>query len=251
MDVEIDLTKSIDENASLYFEQAKKAKKKIEGAKLIIEETQKKLKKLLKDEPVVEVEVEKRKKHWYEKFRWFITTSGMLVVGGRDATSNEIIIKKHADKGDLVLHTDMAGSPFFVIKAEGKPIDAQTLREAADATATFSRAWKLGLQSQDVFYVKPNQVSKSAQSGESLGKGAFMIYGETKYLENKVNLCIGSYEGGVMSGPCSAIKKWCKNVIELKQGNKKASDVAKKIHKKLNVDVDLALRSLPAGEFEL
>ena len=30
----------------------------------------------------------------YMKFRWFISSDGFLCLGGRDATSNEIIIKK-------------------------------------------------------------------------------------------------------------------------------------------------------------
>ncbi|MBI2134495.1 DUF814 domain-containing protein [Candidatus Woesearchaeota archaeon] len=254
----LDLKKSIEENASDYYEKAKKIKKKIAGAGEALQKSLKKLRELEAKREKHEEKEEKlskakeRKKEWYEKFRWFISSDGFLVVGGRDATSNEIIIKKHAEKNDLVLHTDMAGSPFFVIKADNKKIPESTIREAADATCTFSRAWKLGLQSSDVFYVSPEQVSRKAKSGEYLTKGAFMIYGKTNYMENKANLAIGlAKDNAVMSGPLEAVKKHCEKYVVLKQGDEKASSIAKKISYKLggNLDLDEIIRALPAGNF--
>ena len=164
------------------------------------------------------------------------------------------MIKKHTEKNDLVLHTDMAGSPFFVIKSDNKEIPMSTIKEAADATCTFSKAWKLGLQNQDVFYVSPEQVSRKAKSGEYLTKGAFMIYGKTNYGENKVNLAIGNTnENAVMSGPVEAINKHCKKYITWQQGDEKVSSVAKKINFKLGkgLDLDDIIRALPAGGFKI
>jgi len=201
-----------------------------------------------------ENKVPEREKEWYEKFRWFVSSDGFLVIGGRDATSNEIVIKKHTDKNDLVLHTDMAGSPFFVILAEDKEIPTSTIKEAADAVCTFSRTWKLGLQATDVFYVKPDQVSKKTKAGEYMGKGAFMIYGKTNYIDNKINLAVGiTKERAVMSGPLEAIKKNCEKYITLKQGNEKVSSIAKKINYKLGkgLSLDEIIRALPAGNFKL
>ncbi|MBT3813972.1 DUF814 domain-containing protein, partial [Candidatus Woesearchaeota archaeon] len=180
MEIEIDLTKSVDENAGTYFNLAKKAKKKIEGAKKAVEVSKKKLEKLQKDEDkFMEVETKKlekkeRKKEWYEKFHWFVSSEDFLCVGGKDATSNEIIVKKHTDKDDLVFHTEMAGSPFFIVK-NGQSAKEETINEAAQATGVYSRAWKLGHTTADVFYVKPEQVSKEAQSGEYMSKGSFMV----------------------------------------------------------------------------
>jgi len=255
----LDLKKSIEENASDYFEKAKKIKKKIKGAEEALRHSIKKLKDLeaKKEKLAVEEEqkqsIKERKKEWYEKFRWFFSSDGFLVIGGRDATSNEIVIKKHTDKNDLVLHTDLAGSPFFVIKSEGKKIPESTIKEAADATCTFSRIWKLGLQASDVFYVTPDQVSRKAKSGEYLTKGAFMIYGKTNYVDNKVNLAVGlTKDRAIMSGPIESVKKNCEKYIILKQGNEKVSSIAKKIDYKLgkNIDLDEIIRSLPAGLFE-
>jgi predicted ribosome quality control (RQC) complex YloA/Tae2 family protein len=218
----------------------------------------KKLKELeeKKDKLAAEEEekLPERKKEWYEKFRWFISSKGFLVLGGRDATSNEIVIKKHTEANDLVLHTDMAGSPFFVIKSDKKTIPESTIKEAADAVCTFSKVWKLGLQTTDVFYVNPEQVTKKTRPGEYMGKGAFMIYGKTNYIENKVNLAIGiTKDNVIMSGPVEAIKKNCEKYITLKQGNEKVSSIAKKINYKLgkNLELDEIIRALPAGNFGL
>ena len=256
----LDLKKSIEENASDYFEKAKKIKKKIKGAEEALQQSLKKLKELEAKKEKLDIQEEQfkklpeRKKEWYEKFRWFFSSEDFLVLGGRDATSNEIVIKKHTDKNDLVLHTDMAGSPFFVIKAGDKKIPDSTINEAADAVCTFSRVWKLGLQTTDVFYVNPDQVSKKTRAGEYMGKGAFMIYGKTNYIENKVNLAIGiTKDRIIMSGPLEAIKKNCEKYFVLKQGNEKVSSIAKKINYKLgkSLDLDEIIRALPAGDFKL
>ena len=167
----LDLTKTIDQNAAVYFERAKKIKRKIEGAEKAFKENLKKMeeleakKKKIESKKLTEKKFRERKQEWYEKFRWFISSEGFLVIGGRDATSNEVVIKKHTEANDLVFHTDLAGSPFFVVKSENRQIGEKAKEEAADATCTFSRVWKLGLQTSPVFYVSPDQVSKKTKSG--------------------------------------------------------------------------------------
>ncbi len=252
------LTKSIDENAAIYFEKAKKIKKKITGAEKALAENLKKLQELeLKKGKIIieqskKEKLKERKKEWYEKFRWFISSEGFLVIGGRDATSNEIVIKKHTEPNDLVFHTDMAGSPFFVVKSEGKQIGEKTREEAADATVTFSRAWKLGLHTSNVFYVNPEQVSKKTKAGEYMGKGAFMIYGKTNYINNKINLAVGiTKKQQIMTGPIDAVKAYCEKYVALEQGNEKASAIAKYIQHKIGGIIDEIIRALPSGEFKI
>ena len=254
----LDLTKTIDENAAVYFEKAKKTKKKIAGAESALAENLKKLSQLEEKrekalaEKSKQEEFKERKKEWYEKFRWFISSDGFLVIGGRDATSNEVVIKKHAEANDLVFHTDMAGSPFFVVKSENKQIGDKTKEETADATCTFSTAWKLGLQTTSVFYVAPEQVSKKTKSGEYMGKGAFMIYGKTNYINNNVNLAVGITKNKqVMAGPIDAVKSNCEGRVVLVQGNEKASSVAKYIQHKIGGSMDEIIRALPSGGFKI
>ncbi|MEA2037794.1 MAG: NFACT RNA binding domain-containing protein [Nanoarchaeota archaeon] len=244
------LDKSLEENASLYYDKAKKMKKKICGAREALAETERKFKKLEKQKlkDVVKEEVLQRtaKKEWYEKFRWFTSSEGFLVIGGRDATTNEILVKKHTDKGDLVFHTDMIGSPFFVIKAD-KEIGEKTIKETADATVTFSRAWKLGMPNSSVFYCKPEQLTKEAPSGEYVPRGGFITKGKLAYVENNISCAIGIYEGRVMAGPLDAVKKHCEKYVEIVQGREKASGVAKYAHKKIGGSVDDIVRVLPSG----
>ncbi|MDP7115460.1 MAG: NFACT RNA binding domain-containing protein [Candidatus Woesearchaeota archaeon] len=253
MKIGLYLDKSIEENAGLYYDKAKKIKKKIEGARKALDEGLLKLKKLEKEQKVLEVkeEVVKVKKKWYEKFHWFVSSEGFLVIGGRDATSNEIVVKKHTDSNDLVLHTDMAGSPFFVIKSDGKEIGKDTIKEAADATVSFSRAWKLGLMTTSVFYVTPEQVSKKAQSGEYMSKGAFMIYGKVNYIDNEMSMAVGMFDGAIMAGPVSAVKKNCSKIVVVIQGKDKTSSVAKKIRYLVGGELDDIIRALPAGGVEV
>ncbi len=272
MQVKIYLNKTVEENAAEYFEKAKKAKKKLEGVKKALEEMRKKLAGLEKKQALdlkeikEQEEIKSREKRWYEKFRWFISSEGFLCVGGRDATSNEVLIKKHTEKNDIVFHTDMAGSPFFVVKTqsvlrmpetkvsehvktENKKVNEATLNECAIATASFSRAWKLGMNGLEVFYVKPDQVSKKAKAGEFLPKGAFMIYGETKYIKAKVELAVGVYENILMCGPVDAVKANCSKYVKVMQGNEKLSDAAKRLKKMFDVklSMDDIIRILPAG----
>jgi len=106
MEIKLSLKKSIEQNAAGYFEKAKKSRKKIAGAKKIIEEQKRALEKL-KRKKAEEIEKERQRQEylktkaerrkeraWYEKFRWFFTSEGFLAIGGRDATSNEIVVKK-------------------------------------------------------------------------------------------------------------------------------------------------------------
>ncbi|MCK4669791.1 MAG: DUF814 domain-containing protein [Nanoarchaeota archaeon] len=258
VEVVLDIRKNIDKNAAIYYEKAKKAKGKIDGAKKIVAESKKELEVVQKkkEEILKEMEKEKkekekkkvRKKEWYEKFRWFISSSGFLCIGGKDATTNDIIVKKHCDKGDLVFHTDIAGSPFFVIKAEGQEIDDLAKEEAAIATASYSRAWKLGISTTEVYCVSPDQLKHEM----GLPKGTFMVYGKRQYFSPTLTVAVGITEKGVaMAGPVSAVKKNCRKYVSIKIGNLKKSETAKNIQKKIGGEGDEIMSCLPSGGFAI
>jgi len=103
----LNLRHSTQANANIYYEKAKKAEKKLEGAEKALRETQTRIEELKRRiERVKEIRkplAKRRKKAWYEKFRWFHSSDGFLVLGGRDATTNEILIKKHMEPHDIVL----------------------------------------------------------------------------------------------------------------------------------------------------
>ena len=251
MKIDLDINKSLEQNASYYFDNAKKMKKKLDGAKKALELSKIKLSKvddvkLSSVKKVVQV-----KREWYEKFRWFISSEGFLCLGGRDATTNEILIKKYTEKNDIVFHTDMSGSPFFIIKVDDKKPTEITLNEVAQATASFSKAWKQGLSSIDVFYVNPDQVTKEANPGEFLSKGSFMIRGKTNYIRPEIKLGIGIKDLKIVCGAVNSIKENCEKYFTLIPGEKKPSEIAKSLSKEFNIHSDEIIRALPAGNSEI
>lgn len=236
----LDTTKTLEENAALYFERSKKAKGKLKGIAASIALSQKKLKYEVVEPKEQKKYLEPPQKKWYMKFRWFISSDGFLCIGGRDATTNEILIKKHCEKGDLVFHTDLAGSPFFIIKSEGKEIPQQTKEETAQATVSFSRAWNQGLTTAEVYAISPEQVKKEF----GLAKGSFMIHGKREYFKPIVKLYIGLNAEKYLE--CSPVQK----EFLLKQEGKK-TDTAKflqyKIKEKYNINypLDEIMQALP------
>ncbi len=254
MIIRLDIRKSLEQNAGQFFDQAKKAKGKLAKIESVIKKAEVDLAKAELDESQEQTTTpEKRsEKKWFEKFRWFISSDGFLCIGGRDSTSNEIVIKKHTTAADRVFHTEMAGSPFFVVQSEGREIPEQTLLEAAQACGTFSRAWKQALGYLEVYYILPEQVSKEAKSGEFIAKGAFMIYGKKTIMRVELAAAIGKTSEGLwMCGPESAISKHCSDIFLIKPGKDRPSDAAKMLRKKLGGHVDDIIRCLPPGPVRL
>ena len=257
MEIELNLTKSVEENAGTYYDLAKKHKRKLEGARKALAESQAKLAQLLQQEQQhQEQELQKRtkverKKEWYEKFHWFISSEGFLCIGGKDATSNEIIIKKHMEKDDAVFHTEMSGSPFFLIK-KGAACGEVTKEETAQAVAVYSRAWKLGYTTADVFLCNPEQVTKETKPGEYIGKGSFMVYGKTIHYYPKLEYALGIIESRIVGAPVSALKSKTNQYLTVIPGSEKKSDLAKKIRHQLKQgELDDIISFLPAGGGEI
>ena len=246
--------KTLFENAAEYFDRSKKAKQKAAGALTALEESRQKLAevekrlsaaeaaKLAKPSEVMEDFIKRKVegKQWFEKFRWFTSSEGYLVVAGKDTVSNEVLVKKHTSEGDIVFHADIMGAPFVVIKTEGKTPGEQTLREAGEFAAAFSRAWREGLGSLDVYWVKPSQLSKTGPSGEYVAHGAFAVVGKRNWLRNlplKVAVGIFDDEGGLrfLGGPVNAVKTKAKVYVVLGPGDLMGKEILKKILQALAV----------------
>ncbi|MDI6798586.1 MAG: ribosome rescue protein RqcH [Candidatus Aenigmarchaeota archaeon] len=228
--IDLDFRKTIEENASYYFEQAKKAKKKIEG----IKQAMKKFEALAKKEAKVE------EKKWYEKFRWFFSSDSFLIVAGKDAKTNENIVKKHAREQDLVLHADIHGAPFVVVRNDKKQeIPMQTIVEAAEFAASHSKAWKLKLGSVDVSYMKPNQLVKRP----GLPLGTFEVKERNILKKVALMLSIGvTKEMKIISGPLAAVKKQTPYTATIVPGDKSSEELAKEIKKQLLLKVPFEIK---------
>ena len=145
------------------------------------------------------------KKLWYHRFRWFITSDGIVVLGGRDASQNEELVKKYMAGGDLFVHADVHGASVVIVKGKTEHMD-----EVAQFAASYSGAWRSGHVSADVYSALPTQVSKTPESGEFVSRGSFIVRGERTYYRN-VPLAVGiglmlEPNAAVIGGPPSAIK---------------------------------------------
>lgn len=234
MEIKFDLREKVVENARSYYEKSKKYRNKSIGARKALDDTIKKLKKVDEYESVKYNEITKpKKKEWYEKFRWFFSSDNFLVIGGKDATSNEILIKKYTGPNDLVFHADITGAPFFVIKnPTKKEIPEVTIKEAAEAAGSYSKAWKSGIGNCDIYYVKPEQVSKTAESGEYIAKGGFIIRGQKNWFKNvelKIAIGFNPDAARVIGGPVSAMEKNSKYSVVIGVGDKKSKELAEDI----------------------
>jgi len=167
-------------------------------------------------------------------------------------------VKRYLEKHDIYLHSDIHGAPSVVIKKgdlEGD-IPESTIQEAGYLAASFSSAWSKGYASQDVYWVHPDQVSKTPQSGEFVARGAFIIRGTRNYLRGiplKIAVGIVDYEGErIMAGPVDAVSKYTDNYVILKPGFTKKEEIARSVLKKIDPDRILTLedviRVLPSGK---
>jgi len=265
--IKINLQASLQSIASVLFNEAKRQSSAINSIEQIRNKTQKKLDKLKNKANLDMKEIlveEVRKKNWYERYRWFFTSDGMLAIGGRDAPSNSAVVRKHLEKNDRIFHGDIFGSPFFILKdAENPP--ASSMNEVAHATVCFSRAWREGMHGLSAFWVYPDQVKKSAPSGQFLPKGSFTIEGKRNFVNiPSLKLAVGIIPQEdyylLTSGPPEPIKKnsLCYAIIEPHGSD--MVDVAKKIKMEFSkleeeiakkISIDDFVRALPAGQSQI
>ncbi|KAL0367831.1 UNVERIFIED_CONTAM: Nuclear export mediator factor NEMF [Sesamum radiatum] len=118
--VEVDLALSAHANARRYYEMKKrqesKQEKTITAHEKAFKAAERKTRQQLSQEKTVATISHMRKVHWFEKFNWFISSENYLVISGRDAQQNEMIVKRYMSKGDLYVHADLHGASSTVIK---------------------------------------------------------------------------------------------------------------------------------------
>jgi predicted ribosome quality control (RQC) complex YloA/Tae2 family protein len=271
-EIEIEVRVRAQDQAAEYYAKAKRLEAKLSGLKTSTQETELLLQKLATKELELRQPIKpehRLEKEWFEKFRWFDSSEGLLVIGGRDATSNETLLKRYTSPEDLVMHAEAHGAPFVVVKTGGAQPTPETLQEAAQACVSYSRLWKDAIRSGDAYWVRPEQVTKSAPAGEYLTKGAFMIRGTRNYIRGvELALAVGvTLHNGktlLMAGPPSAVKSRCDAYVGIRQGRGSPSEAAKRILAKLTaktkentnaelprIVIDDVIRLLPPGGVEI
>ncbi|MCX8196399.1 MAG: ribosome rescue protein RqcH [Acidilobaceae archaeon] len=179
-----------------------------------------------------------RRAHWFEKYRWTLTSNGFIAVGGRDASQNDSLVRRLLGDQDVFLHADIQGGSAVVLlsKGEERPEDVE---DAAVIAACYSKAWKAGLASVDVYWVRGSQVSKSAPAGEYLKTGAFMVYGQRNYLRGvRLLLAVGialDEEGSpvVVAGAERVVRRLSLAYTLLTPGDLRIEEAAEKVRERL------------------
>ncbi len=298
----IDATMGVEKNADELYKEAKRVQEKKEGALAAIENTRENLEAVKARRDAWEAEDNeddtadsednadgefedidwlsrksvpiKRNEQWYERFRWFHTTDGYLVIGGRNADQNEELVKKYMSKGDRFFHAQAHGAPVTILKATGpsepaKDVDfsEETLQQAATFAVSHSSVWKAGQFAGDAYMVEPDQVSKTPESGEYIDKGSFVIRGDRTYFDDVgVDLAVGIQcepQTRVVGGPTDAVSAAGETHLRLQPGKYAQNDMAKLCYRQLKerfadtsfvrkvASADLIQEHLPAGGSEL
>ncbi|KAL8832386.1 MAG: hypothetical protein Q9191_000305 [Dirinaria sp. TL-2023a] len=189
--VDIDLASSPWSNARQYYDQKRSAaikqRKTLQASSKALRSTEKKvnadLQKGLKQEKQVMRPV--RTQLWFEKFLYFISSEGYLVLGGRDVQQNETLYRRYLSRGDAYVHADLQGAASIIVKNKpsmlDSPIPPYTLSQAGSLAVATSNAWE-SKAVMSAWWVHPNQVSKTAPTGEYLPTGSFAIRGQKEYL---------------------------------------------------------------------
>ncbi len=100
-------------------------------------------------------------------FRQIETKNGTILVAGRDAESNEELVKQ-VKKNEWVFHTKNPGSPFVNIKGKPKTSDIKT---AALFCARYSRDWKKNKKDVEVHYF----LGKDLYKNKEMKSGTFGV----------------------------------------------------------------------------
>ncbi len=261
--IELDPTVGVEKNADRLYTEAKRVRDKKEGAQAAIEDTREDLAAVKKrreeweatddDEDDEDDDIEKDytamasipvryDEKWFERFRWFRTSDGFLVLGGRNADQNEELVKKYLDPSDRFFHAQAHGAPVTILKgtepdepARDVDIPQRSKQEAAQFAVSYSSVWKDGKFAGDVYEVDADQVSKTPESGEYIEKGSFVIRGDREYYRDvAVGVAVGikcEPDTRVIGGPPAAIEPAAETSVRLEPGRYAQNDIAKRLYR--------------------
>lgn len=187
MIIDINLGLSAYANATHYYDQKRSAAKKeyrtIESSTKALKSAERKTELALQEMKTITNITKARKIYWFEKFYWFISTENYLVIGGRDAQQNELIVKRYMRSSDIYVHAEIQGATSVIIRNPnvGVEIPPKTLLEAGAMAISYSVAWDAKVVTS-AYWVYSEQVSKTAPTGEFLTTGSFMIRGKKNFL---------------------------------------------------------------------
>ncbi|KAJ1902762.1 hypothetical protein LPJ81_003427, partial [Coemansia sp. IMI 209127] len=216
MSVDVDIFESAFANAQRYYNSRRQAgikhAKTLAVSSQALQSAEHKIRTDLKATKITATVTQARKPFWFEKFSWFISSDGFLVLAGHDMQQNELLVKRHLRPGDAYVHADINGAASVIVKnklaataapeaalsslmpldkhsvvsgsVDGSSADSippSTLFQAGVMSVCQSRAWDAKIVTS-AWWVEAHQVSKTAPTGEFLTTGSFMIRGKKRFL---------------------------------------------------------------------
>lgn len=246
MKVNIELGKSIHENAAHCYEEGKKAREKAGGVRVAMAETRKRIAGAAKRrKKAVKVA---RKREWFEEFHWSFTNAGKLILAGKTAQQNDKLAGK-MEEADLFFHADIKGAAATILKG-GVGASEEEKKEVAAVSACYSKAWGMGMAAVDTYAVRKEQLSKHATGG-FVGAGGFAISGEREWFRNtRLMLAIGIEENGRVSAGAENAG-WLKKKVLIVPGKMDKKGAAEKIGGLLGVPESEVMPCLPPGKISI
>lgn len=88
-----------------------------------------------------------RETYWFEKFYWFVSSDGYLVLGGRDTMQSQLLFRRYFKQYDVLATADVPGASIVIVKnhlGEANPeVPPNTISQAgAFAAASSTKAWE-------------------------------------------------------------------------------------------------------------
>lgn len=183
----------------------------------------------------------------YKKYRWFYTSTGKLVVGGKNAEQNDDLLTamKKMSKDYWVMHTSSPGSPFSIIICDPKKVSKTDLKETAIFTGCFSREWRAKKQKVKIDIFKLSQVHKNSKMKE----GTWGVLGKRSFQDVQLKLVLTKQKGILRAVPEPAVKNKKDIILKICPGNVDKSNFITKINVEIgpNFKEEEFLSALPAG----
>lgn len=190
--VDVDLALSPWSNARQYYDQKKvaavKEQKTLEASSKALKSTERKIQSdLARDLKTEKPDLRAvRQLFWFEKFLWFISSDGYLVLSGKDGPQSQILYERHLRKGDIYVHADVAGANPVIVKnrpgMEDSVIPPGTLSQAGAFCICGSSAWD-SKAVMSAWWVTTEQVSRVHEAtGELVQGGGVSVKGKKNWL---------------------------------------------------------------------
>ena len=184
----------------------------------------------------------------YESYRWFFTSGDLLVVGGKNDSQNELVIKNFLKPNYIIMHSSLPGSPFCIIV--GDTPDKKDIEETAIFCACFSQQWKSGKKLVDIDIFKGDQIYKK----KSMKTGTFGVKGNKKTIKVKPELVLAMQKGKLRAVPKTTKEE---KLVFIGQGNLSKENAITKISEIIKdkyhfpVSRDEISQAIPADKLEV